>query len=58
MTIVTSNLTVIESTDDLCRENIMTAIVSKRMICWLISHVDDNLSLALMLKGLSSVSNF
>lgn len=55
MTIVASNLTAIESSEDLYSENIMTAIVSKRLIYWLINHLDDYLSSAFLLKGSASL---
>lgn len=55
MTIVASNLTAIERTEDLYNENIMTAIVSKRLIYRLINHLDDYLSLAFLLKGSASL---
>ncbi|KNC07577.1 hypothetical protein AC790_18680 [Pantoea sp. RIT-PI-b] len=39
MTNIKSILTAIERTDDQYRENIMTAIVSKEMVCLLISQL-------------------
>jgi hypothetical protein len=55
VTIIASNLTAIESTEDLYNENMMTAIVSKRLIYWLINDLDDYLSLAFLLKGSASL---